>query len=544
MEVSTFFTKTITFIGVTSTTSATQNCSVYARHLSESMFGAANANPKKPVVIRRETVLVPVKKPGANAALKPQSSSAKPPASRFKLSNRASPKPAVAQKKAAKKQSPTQKVVAESRGVKRKSTTPDRVVFSDDEDGDSSDGTTDSNFSRKRIKSSVSSVEDSGPPRDLVLPSAFEETVQQVSVLHGADATSGENAAKFNNAFYGEDFFTVELQYPSNSPRERFELKWPKNQKDDYKPMTDIIETMKTITSFYFPDDLREMYLSDETGWERQYDRAYNHSSIPEITAVVDEFNRVMKGLVDDGTVKRELAKRRHVPLDIVRRITEQIYSRTVSPKVETLRAYQNGSDNVYGELLERFCSKIFRETKMNHEMVFVDLGSGVGNVVLQAALEVGCESWGIEMMKNPCDLAELQAKEFPGRARLWGINCGAVHLLRGDFTNNDEISAVLRRADIVLVNNQAFTAELNDKLCNMFLDLKNGCQVVSLKPFVPEGHKISARNISSVANLFVQRRDDYFSRSVSWTDQHGHYYIATKDPRPLEAYLRQERSR
>jgi H3 lysine-79-specific histone-lysine N-methyltransferase len=308
--------------------------------------------------------------------------------------------------------------------------------------------------------------------------------------------------------------------------------------------MTDIIETIKMITSFYFPDDLREKYMSDETGWGRQFNRAWNHSNIPEFTAVVDEFNAVLKGLVDDGTIKHELAKKRHVPLDIVSRITEQIYSRTVSPKVETLRAYQNGSDNVYGELRERFCSQIFQQTKMNHEMVFVDLGSGVGNVVLQAALEVGCESWGIEMMKNPCDLADLQAKEFPGRARLWGINCGNVNLIRGDFTDNTEISAVLRRADIVLVNNQAFTPALNDKLRDMFLDLKNGCQVVSLKPFVPEGHKISMRNISDVGNLFVQKKYDYFSKCVSWTDQHGHYYIATKDPRPLEAFHQQARGR
>ena len=130
------------------------------------------------------------------------------------------------------------------------------------------------------------------------------------------------------------------------------------------------------------------------------------------------------------------------------------------------------------------------------------------------------------------------------GRARLWGINCGDVHLLRGDMTKNEEILKVLQRADVVLVNNQAFTPELNDKLRDIFLDLKEGCQVVSLKPFVPEGHKINMRNFSSVANIFVQQRFDYFSGSVSWTDGHGHYYIATKDTRPLETFKRESRAR
>lgn len=508
------------------------------------MFGSkpsAGANAKKPV-IRRETVRISVKKPVASGSSTPQSSSVRPPKDRYQLSSRASPKPVIAQKKSVKAPA-VQKVVAESRGIKRKSTTPERVIFSDDESG-SSDSSSDSELSRKRIKSSVSSVESVGPPRNLVLASAFEETPQDVKIMHGADATSGENDAKFNNAFYAKDFATIELQYPSNSIREKFELKWPKNENDDYKPMTDIIETIKMITSFYFPHDLREKYMSDETGWGRQFNRAWNHSSITEFTEVVDEFNAILKGLVEDGTIKHELAKKRHIPLDIVSRITEQIYSRTVSPKVEKLRAYQNGSDNVYGELRERLCSQIFQQTRLTPEMVFVDLGSGVGNIVLQAALEVGCESWGIEMMKNPCDLAKLQAKEFPGRARLWGINCGDVHLLRGDFTKTPEISEVLKRADVVLVNNQAFTPELNDKLKDMFLDLKDGSQVVSLKPFVPESHKINMRNFSSVANIFVQQRYDYFSNCVSWTDQHGHYYIATKDTRPLEAFKRESRAR
>jgi [histone H3]-lysine79 N-trimethyltransferase len=378
-----------------------------------------NSNAKKPV-IRRETVLVSVKNPTASGSPKPQSSFAKPPANRFQLSNRASEKPTTISKKSVKAPA-VKKVVAESRGIKRKSTTPERVIFSEDESSENSDS--DSDISRKRQKSSVSSTESLGPPRDLLLSSAFQEVPQELQILHGADATSGENATKFNNAFYAEDFSTVELQYPSNSPRERFELKWPKNENDDYKPMTDIIETVKMITSFYFPNDLREKYMSDETGWGRQFNRAWNRSSIPEFIAVVEEFNSIMQGLVEDGTVKRELAKRRQIPLDIVSRITEQIYSRTVSPKVETLRAYQNGSDNVYGELRERLCSQIFQQTKLNQEMVFVDLGSGVGNIVLQAALEIGCESWGIEMMKNPCELADLQAQEFPGKHLPIGIS-------------------------------------------------------------------------------------------------------------------------
>ena len=439
---------------------------------------------------------------------------------------------------------PAKRAIAASKGRKRKSTTPDRPAFSsDEEDDDSSDiGASDSDASRKRVKSSVSSVDSStGPQRPLVNDAAFDTSkeAEDLSIVHGADATSGEHASKFKNPWEQDEALTLELQYPTNSRRERFELKWPKNEKDDYRPMEDIIETVDAICSFYLPPDLREQHNNEEKGFGRRFKRAFKRESQEDFRAIVAEFNALLSSLVVDGTTYRELAAKRTLPLDFVNRITTQIYGRTVSPKVESLRAYKNGSDNVYGELMPRFCSAIFQQVKLNHEHTFIDLGSGVGNVVLQAALEIGCESWGVEMMKNPCDLAEVQAREFPGRTALWGIRCGSVNLVRGDFTDLPAITPVLQKADVVLVNNQAFTPALNDALVAMFLDLKAGAKIVSLKPFVPEGHKIAMRNLGNPVNSFVQERYEYFSGSVSWTDQSGYYYVAEKDARPLERFMR-----
>jgi H3 lysine-79-specific histone-lysine N-methyltransferase len=363
-------------------------------------------------------------------------------------------------------------------------------------------------------------------------------------IIHGADATSGEYAPKFKTPWDDDYFLTCKLQYPSRSQQELFELKWPKNEAEDYKPMEDIIESIHMICKYYLPADLSAEHTSEETGFRRRFNRAWQRESPEEFIEIVEDFNGILKKLVYDGTIRTEVQNTACMPLEWVNRILEQIYARTVSPKVEKLRAYKNGSDNVYGELLPRFVSDIFKKTNLNHEMTFVDLGSGVGNVVLQAALEVGCESWGIEMMENPCDLAELQEKEFPERTRLWGLKAGKVSLLRGDFTKNEKIGDVLKRADVVLVNNQAFTPQLNDNLLTMFLDLKNGCQVVSLKPFVPDGHKMSTRNVGSVVNLFVQRKFEYFSDNVSWGAASGNWYIARKDPGPLEQFMKIHRLR
>lgn len=40
-----------------------------------------------------------------------------------------------------------------------------------------------------------------------------------------------------------------------------------------------------------------------------------------------------------------------------------------------------------------------------------------------------------------------------------------------------------------------------------MFLDLKDGAKIVSLKPFVPEGFRMNESNVSSAISLSVRSR-------------------------------------
>ena len=231
-----------------------------------------------------------------------------------------------------------------------------------------------------------------------------------------------------------------------------------------------------------------------------------------------------------DGTVARNLDARHDLPTHLVSFILDQVYDRTVAQKVELLSKYENGTDNVYGELLHPFVSNILAERlRMTSDQVFVDLGSGVGNVVLQAALEIGCESWGDEMMENACNLAEAQQREFAARCRLWGIRPGQVFLERGDFRTNARIQEVLKRADVVLVNNQAFTSQLNDDLVRMFLDLKSGCKIISLKNFVHD-YKSAAYNVNDVGSTILDVRDlTYPEGYVSWTGAAGTFCISTR---------------
>ncbi|SZF00740.1 unnamed protein product [Blumeria hordei] len=374
--------------------------------------------------------------------------------------------------------------------------------------------------------------------RKLNLGDAFSvNQSESLEIIHAADITSVDKRPKMDR----NDFpavVMVQVQYPSASQLERYVLM----PGDNFNPVQEIINVITNVLELYFSEEQKIPLKGPDNGIIRKLTKAYNlhtkgssdNNFLNDFKEAVEAYNTSLQRLLKDGSIGRRLDSTQILHLDMVECILQQVYARTVSPKVNILKQYENGTDNIYGELLPPFISRILAEASLTCEDVFVDLGSGVGNVVLQAALEFGCESWGCEMMLNACTLAEAQSKEFNARCRLWGIKSGRVNLECGDFLENPRILAAMKRADVILVNNQAFTPELNQKLKDLFLDFKNGCRIISLKPFVSTGHQISSRNLWDPANLLDVTKGEYHSGSVSWTDTSGTYYIARKDEKRL----------
>jgi H3 lysine-79-specific histone-lysine N-methyltransferase len=311
-----------------------------------------------------------------------------------------------------------------------------------------------------------------------------------------------------------------------------------------YEPIEDLNSTIEIICNFYFPDHVSGTLTHEHTGVIRRMNRAMKTGSFADYKSAVDEYNDTLQKCLVDGTIARTLAeKEKALPLELVERILNQIYQKIVSPAHKRLSKYENGTSNVYGELLPLFTHTIFQETKLRSDQVFLDLGSGVGNVVLQAALEVGCESWGIEQMKNPSDLGQLQHQEFKARCQRWSVKPGKVRLIEGDFLANPEIDAVIRRADVILINNEVFTPDLNNAIAMKLLDVKEGGRIVSLKSFVPSGWEMKARNMEDPRNLLsVERKQYYSEKYVSWTGKGGEYFIATVDSSRLRRFRKRQR--
>jgi len=501
-------------------------------------FGAQNSGIKKARPVIRFERVSDAKKP---APLPSKLASTRPPQARHSEDYPSRASPSTARSSPAtppsSRQESSRLKPGKRKAARQKSPTQQRLDTDSDDDGSTTEfeGTS---YKRQKVVRTVDLK------RQLRSRQAFSDADGGVfEMIHAADIPSAGKKSKLAVTVTAEDV-TVELKYPSASQRERYDLVFGHEKID---PTKEIFEIAQIVADVYLTEEQRKPFNDPNSGIIRQLEKAKNFlTSTKDITnkelldgfkKAVDVYNSAIHRLIKDGSLAENLDAFHHLPLKMVKCILAQVYDRAVSPKVDLLKKYENGTDNVYGELLPRFVSEVLAEAELKSDQVFVDLGSGVGNVVLQAALEFGCESWGCEMMENACKLAEAQHKEFAARCRLWGIRTGEVRLERGDFLENEEIQKTMRRADVILVNNQAFTPKLNQNLTDLFLDLKDGCKIISLKSFVPHGHQITSRNLSNPVNLLDVREGEYHSDSVSWTDAGGSYFIARKNEKRLKAY-------
>ncbi|KAK8041832.1 hypothetical protein PG993_006355 [Apiospora rasikravindrae] len=479
-----------------------------------------------PQTITVQKVVVPPKnKP--RSSLGPNSSSnsngLRAPSSKAGNGSRLSPNPRLARTKSA---SPYPSSSDEKRAAERKrkavtSTPRDSPAFADDDD-DSDDDSDDDPF-RKRRKL----IDDTGDAnRKLRHKRAFDDNIRDSRIVHAAELASVKTDCE---PIFGakEDEVAVQLQYPSRCKPEKYELVWKKDRID---AVADILKVVKHVAETYLTEDEAQPFIDNQTSFRRRMERASNENihDLAAFKSALEDYNKKLFSLVENGTIAKNIDQRHRVPPELVDFILTQVYDRTVAPKVELLNKYQAGSDNVYGELRYPFVRHILHEhCHMTSDQVYVDLGSGVGNTVLQAALEIGCRSYGCEIVEQSCNFADAQLEEFRSRCLLWGLAPGRAHLERSDFRQNPKMSAVLKEADVILVNNKAFTPQLNKALTEMFLDLKTGCKIISLKNFVLGNEKNSTNDVAN--SILDVEEHRYHGDWVSWASSDGEYFVSTK---------------
>ena len=163
------------------------------------------------------------------------------------------------------------------------------------------------------------------------------------------------------------------------------------------------------------------------------------------------------------------------LPDKVLMRIIEENYQRTVGPNIPRLRRYEAFSSTVYGELMPPFVHEIIQITGLNQDSLFIDLGSGVANVVVQASLQSGCTSYGIELMPHPARVAKDVVEQMKIRCRMWGVKIGEIELEEGDMLESRRVDELVSKADVVLVDNKVFeeSCECIEVILRIFLTLR-----------------------------------------------------------------------
>uniref|UniRef100_A0A8C7K3L1 Histone-lysine N-methyltransferase, H3 lysine-79 specific n=1 Tax=Oncorhynchus kisutch TaxID=8019 RepID=A0A8C7K3L1_ONCKI len=221
----------------------------------------------------------------------------------------------------------------------------------------------------------------------------------------------------------------------------------------------------------------------------------------------------------------------------LLRHILQQVYNHSVTDP-EKLNNYEPFSPEVYGETSFDLVAQIINEMEMMEEDTFVDLGSGVGQVVLQVAAATNCKHYfGVEKADIPATYAESMDKEFKRWMKWYGKKHGDYTLERGDFLSEvwkDRIA----NTSVIFVNNFAFGPEVDHQLKERFANMKEGAKIVSSKPFAPLNFRINSRNLSDIGTIMRVVELSPLRGSVSWTGKPVSYYLHTIDRTILENYF------
>ncbi|KAJ3767160.1 histone methylation protein DOT1-domain-containing protein [Lentinula raphanica] len=209
-------------------------------------------------------------------------------------------------------------------------------------------------------------------------------------------------------------------------------------------------------------------------------------------------------------------------------------YGRSIKPQLQRLVARgKKKEEETYGELLSPMLEFIFAGTRLAKHSTFVDLGSGIGNTLVEAAFKIGCFAYGIEIRKEVADLGQLFIQEFKMRSSFVGVTPGEIEFENGDMCASARAVEVLKQADVVLVNNKLFGGELTEKLKTLLLNMRVGSVVICTQSLTLCGTTRSGacrgRGGDDFIDKFRSETMRYEENWVSWTGSAGEYFWLTK---------------
>ncbi|GFS94464.1 histone-lysine N-methyltransferase, H3 lysine-79 specific [Nephila pilipes] len=321
----------------------------------------------------------------------------------------------------------------------------------------------------------------------------------------------------------------MELRLHSPCGGEPAIYQWPLTASDKYDKATEIVDTIRWVC-----EDFPELKLAMENYVLHDYDT----KSYESMKKLCDKYNRAIDSILQLWKGTSRPAQLQTRPSNgLLRHILQQVYNRAVTDP-EKLNQYEPFSPEVYGETSFEFITQMIGELDITEDDIFIDLGSGVGQVVLQMAATTKCKKCiGIEKADVPAKYAEDMNKNFEFWMKWYGKKFGDYVLLKGDFLSEEHRETLLN-STLLFVNNFAFGPTVDHMLKMRFADIKDEARVVSSKAFCPLNFRITDRNLSDIGTIMNVREIMPLKGSVSWTGKPVSYFLHTIDRTKLEHYF------
>lgn len=156
---------------------------------------------------------------------------------------------------------------------------------------------------------------------------------------------------------------------------------------------------------------------------------------------------------------------------------------------------------------------------------------------MLQVAGQCGATSYGVEIMSHLHEIGVKQQGEFECRMQAYGKKCGQIVLRNNDFLIDELTDEVLKKADVIFINNYIFDAELMNNIMQKLLDVKDSVQIITLKSLNSVDKRVNARTAHHIRSIF-NVKEYYFGQGfVSWMAEGGSYYVHTIDRSSIKQF-------
>uniref|UniRef100_A0A915DEH9 Histone-lysine N-methyltransferase, H3 lysine-79 specific n=1 Tax=Ditylenchus dipsaci TaxID=166011 RepID=A0A915DEH9_9BILA len=216
----------------------------------------------------------------------------------------------------------------------------------------------------------------------------------------------------------------------------------------------------------------------------------------------------------DDGLASKE----------VLRQLITRSYNKAVDNEKALNKHYEAFSSQTYGETSFDRMQMILDELKPKDKDVFVDLGSGVGQLVIHAAGgSLVQKAIGIEVAALPAKFAKTLEKEFKKWMSWFGKKHQPFELQQGDFLDDKYRNLIMQEATIIFINNFAFQSDLETRIKQELLSELN------------DGNERHANDISIIMDVCEMKQ---CPNPCSWTSAYVPYYMHVINRAKLQRYF------